>query len=151
MAGSSFLEELQTNLGVSDERRDGAEEIFLSEFGLTALPPKHQALVPDPRNDNPILFRLSGNLIFDPGTTSFLSSDGVYILDVGSAVYTWVGKNISQDERRLAIQRTQTYLYKQQAEGRSIKASVPIVKVTEGEETDGFRQAIQRIQGEHVK
>jgi gelsolin len=110
--------------------------------------------VSDPRSDHPILFRLSDNLTSEPVApvaTSLLSSNDVYILDAANAtkpaIYIWIGKNISRQERRLAIQRGQAYLHKQQAEGRRVKPSVSIVKVMEGEETDGFRRAIQRIQG----
>ncbi|KAG6917069.1 hypothetical protein DXG01_004041 [Tephrocybe rancida] len=96
----------------------------------------------------PILFRLSdatGSPTFTPLHTvsrSSLSSSDAFILDctedpILPAAYVWVGSDASLGERRLAVQYAQQYLYEK---GRA--AAVPVVKMSEGDESAEFLEAL---------
>jgi gelsolin len=124
----------------------------LSEFGLDALPrpsseTKISADIP------PLLYRLSdasGTVVFEPidppALTSLTSSDA-FLLDHSSptlpAIYVWIGQSASLTERRLAVQYAQIYAYKKQAErSECITASISLVKMNEGYESEAFLEAL---------
>jgi hypothetical protein len=65
-----------------------------------------------------------------------LKKDEVYILDVGSIVWVWVGSGASKNERAKAIQYGTEHLVHA---GRS-PASCPVSRVTEGHEPKSFLQ-----------
>jgi Gelsolin repeat. len=120
------------------------------EFGenVSLLAPQPSVEVP------PVLFRLSdstGAVTFDPvepPTYSSLSSDDAFLLDHSSnslhpAIYIWIGNGASLNERRLAVQYAQEYLYRRKGTGKDdhIQVAISIVKMKEGEESEQFIQA----------
>jgi gelsolin len=68
---------------------------------------------------------------------SALNSDDVFIVDIGSEVFAWVGKNASKAERRGAMQAAQDYLKKEKR-----PTFLPISKVLEGGENEVFFSAL---------
>ena len=99
------------------------------------------------------LFRLSdssGELVFEavfPATEDSLSSDDAFILDDSAnasapAIYVWIGSRASLNERRLALQYGQRYLYEHRQNGGRAALATNLVKISEGRETDEFRAAI---------
>jgi gelsolin len=54
-------------------------------------------------------------------------------------VYIWLGNGSTLQERRLAVQYAQRYLY--QGEGKDV--GTPIVRFKEGEESDEFRKSLR--------
>lgn len=67
-----------------------------------------------------------------------LDSKDVFILDVGEAVYAWIGKHASKRERANGIRSGVNYLT---SAGRP--ASTPVVRVTQGREPDVFLDAFE--------
>lgn len=142
-----FLSLIHLTLLSSDEGGSGFS-LFLSEFGEGTVLRKADSVV-DQYNRS--LFRLSdasGEVTFeqvDPVRAS-LSSMDAFLLDDSSnpaqpAVYIWVGKKASLNERRLAPQYAQRYLYKkQQTPGvsRARSVAIPIVRMQEEEEEEEF-------------
>jgi len=57
----------------------------------------------------------------------------VFIVDIGSEVFVWVGKDASKKEKALAIQYAALYL---KHHGRPF--GTPVVRLSEGGETAGF-------------
>ncbi|KAK7468991.1 hypothetical protein VKT23_003487 [Stygiomarasmius scandens] len=135
----------QCDVTVYDEGVSGAG-IFLAEFGEgTVLQPENTETAPGPLT----LYRLSdatGQVLFDlvePAAYSTLSSKDAFLLDHSDdpkhpAVYVWIGKNASLNERRLAPQYAQRYLHDKKARGGSVRTSIPILKMQEGDEPDVF-------------
>ncbi|EPQ54417.1 actin regulatory protein [Gloeophyllum trabeum ATCC 11539] len=133
----------QPQVIVYDEGASGAG-IFLSEFESDAVLPApvkpRQA-----ESTKASLYRLSdasGRLVFESmgGFTGLgsLSSGDVYLIDNTAdicqpAIYVWIGKSASLNERRLVMQYAQQYLYKAGA-----GAAVSIVKIAEGMENNRF-------------
>jgi len=66
-------------------------------------------------------------------TRDKLDGDDVFILDIGSEAFTWVGLGASRDERKLAMKHTVEYLEKN---GRS--TNIPITVVMQGAESKYF-------------
>ncbi|KAF5333003.1 hypothetical protein D9758_015191 [Tetrapyrgos nigripes] len=141
----------QCDVTVYDEGASGAG-IFLAEFGEgTTLRPQPEA--ESAESTPPItLFRLSdasGQVSFtqaEPPTYSTLSSDDAFLIDASAdhkhpVVYVWLGKNASLMERRLALEYAQKYLYDKRdkvPESEKVDARISIVKIQEGNESDGF-------------
>jgi gelsolin len=83
----------------------------------------------------PVLNRLSdasGSLTFtEVGrgsvTKAQLTSDDTYILDNGSQIFAWIGKNASANERNFAVQYAQTYLH-----NHNLPPQTPITRIVEG-------------------
>jgi gelsolin len=135
--------------------------VFLSEFGVSEMPSGGTAtlegiipLGPDIHRQ-PVLFRLSNSAgkltlkkVPGPISRSSLSSDDVFLLDDSKAaahaeaVYVWIGKKASLNERHLAIQYAQQYLYGKREENERVKVSVNIVKMGEGTESAEFLEAL---------
>ncbi|KAI0789581.1 fragmin60 [Abortiporus biennis] len=145
--------QLATDVSVFDEGALGAGT-FLAEIGLDGMPSYSTSfLIPSrPR----ALFRLSdatGEVIFtriEELTRSSLSSYDAFLLDDASnttapAIYVWIGNEASLNERRLAIQYAQAYLYQNRKEGGRAQFSIPIVRLKEGRETDLFLQAVDQL------
>ncbi|KAJ3565280.1 hypothetical protein NP233_g7731 [Leucocoprinus birnbaumii] len=137
---------------VYDEGGSGAT-LFLTELGADGLLPTSvedtTAVV------QPALYRLSdetGSITFTPvvvGKES-LSTDDAFLLDnsqdpVHPAVYLWLGKNASLNERRLSLQYAQSYLHDKKKETGRSRVSIPIIKQEEGSEVVEF---IKRLDGE---
>ena len=132
-----------------DEGGSGAS-LFLSALGIDALPPKEDVQL----RRSTSLYRLSdstGTLSFDlisPYTRSSLSSDDAFLVDaLGSsepAIFVWIGKRASLQEKRLAVQYAQNYLYslKQKRGVDRVSTAVPIVKLAEGDESTEFWDAL---------
>lgn len=92
----------------------------------------------------------SGAVVFesvDPPAFTSLSSSDAFLLDNSSnhtlpAIYVWIGQSASLGERRIAVQYAQTYAYKKQAKNpEHITASIGLVKMNEGYESEAFLQA----------
>lgn len=151
MVSNITILRIPTGIIFVDEGGHGAG-IFLSEFGLDVLP----RLFTETKisaDTSPILYRLSdasGALVFepvDPPAFTSLSSSDAFLFDHSSnatlpAIYVWIGQSVSLTERRLAVQYAQTYVYKKQAEkAEHITASISLVKMNEGYESEAFLQA----------
>lgn len=105
----------------------------------------------------PKLFRISdasGHLTFTdtekaiPALTDLHSSDA-FLLDnstspVSPAVYAWLGKESSLNERRYAIQYAQQYLW-DLSKGHKDKSRISIVRLAEGQETKPFLSAFRMV------
>ncbi|KAJ3558006.1 hypothetical protein NM688_g1163 [Phlebia brevispora] len=133
---------------VFDEGGQGAWQ-FLSELGLDTMP--SSATEEKPARP-PTLYRLSdatGTATFDavdPVARSSLASADAFLLDdAGSsttpAIYVWIGAGATLNERRLAVQYAQAYLYREEQATRSHFA-ISIVKMNEGHETEAFLHAL---------
>ena len=135
--------------GCLDEGSSGAGS-FLAEFGLgTQLRPSEVKPV------GPIaLFLLSdasGKIVFKKivqANRASLSSDDVFLVDLSSngaypAIYIWIGRKASLNEKRLALHYAQVYLHDKANESPNIlvPVSIPVIKMEEGNETDTFVQA----------
>lgn len=131
---------------------------FLAEFGENAYLRQVDPIpngVPGPRS---ILWRISdatGVITFKsiaPPSREALSSDDAFLVDysadtVHPAIFVWIGRQASLNEKRLSLHYAQCYLY-----DRTIKISpiprahvhvaIPIIKIQEGEETPEFLDAI---------
>ncbi|KAL0960796.1 hypothetical protein HGRIS_005815 [Hohenbuehelia grisea] len=138
----------QCNVTVYDEGGTGVG-VFLAEFGddIVSLPQEESA---DETTTVPVLYRLSdasGQLTFEsvaPPALSSLASDDAFLLDdtrhpVHAAVYVWIGKGASLNERRLAGQYAQRFLYDHHG---AEQVSVPIIRMAEGDETSAFVKAL---------
>jgi len=64
---------------------------------------------------------------------SDLKSGDVFLVDIGSEVFVWVGKDASKKEKALAVQYAALYL---KQIGRPF--GTPVVRLTEGGETAAF-------------
>jgi gelsolin len=131
----------------ADEGGHGAGT-FLAEFGVDSVLRQSKSLSETP----PTLYRLSdssGDTTFEsaePVAFSTLSSSDAFLLDHSSspahpAIYVWIGKSASLTEQRLAVQYAQTYAHKRQSAAESFNASVSLVKMNEGNESDAFIHA----------
>ena len=103
----------------------------------------------------PVLYRISdaaGGLRFEivhgPSKAS-LSSEDAFLLDVSAgsshaAVFVWIGKTASLNEKRMALQYAQRFLHekKVQRQVNNVLVTIPIVKMLEGEETPDFLELI---------
>lgn len=69
---------------------------------------------------------------------SKLNSDDAFILDGGSQIFAWIGKNASKNERKEAMAYAVRYLGEQ---GRA--ADVPIARVIDGQEPQEFWQVFK--------
>lgn len=58
---------------------------------------------------------------------SLLASDDVFLLDIASAIYVWVGKNASALEKKSGLQIATNYLVQHQ-----LAASTPISRILDG-------------------
>jgi len=127
--------------------------VFVSQLGLKDWPPR--ATQPEGTDLPPTLLRLSdatGTLTFEavfPVAYDSLSSVDAFLLDHSRAehpsVYIWIGKAASLNERRLALQYAQQYLYNKQEAGEHghVQVAANIVKMNEGAENDAFLQALK--------
>lgn len=104
---------------------------------------------------SPILFRLSdesGSINFTqvelasgtPTLADFQDQDAFLLDDAKNAqvpaIYAWVGKEASPNERKYAIQYAQNYLWKQGKTKKSAKTSV--VRLTQGHESAQFLRVV---------
>ena len=132
----------------SDEHGPSAG-LFLAEFNLVEVSPASVATESAPK----ALFRLSdasGELSFEQVDTvseASLSSDDAFILDDSSdsenpAIYVWIGRAASLNERRLALQYGQHYLYRHRQSGGRAALATHIVKMIQGRETEAFTAAL---------
>jgi len=129
--------------------------VFLSEFGTDEIPSDKAATAEASESDSePALFRLSdstGTVTFEPIpapiSRSSLSSEDVFLLDATSAprapaIYVWIGEKSSLNERRLALQYAQQYLYNKRQTNERVKVAANIVKMKEGLESEEFLLAL---------
>ncbi|KAF9262861.1 fragmin60 [Marasmius fiardii PR-910] len=133
----------QCSVVVYDEGGSGAG-VFLAEFGEGAtLQPEEKDTT---HTESTSLFRLSdvtGKVTFEqvePATASSLHSSDVFLLDDtsnqdGAAVYVWLGRESSLNERRLASEYAQRFLHDKHPGERS---AVPIIRMREGDEAPQF-------------
>lgn len=137
----------QCEVKVFDEGGHGAG-VFLAEFEVDSLH-RQSSQTKSLSQTLPSLYRLSdssGSAAFEPvkpAILSSLSSSDAFLLDHGQssthpAIYVWIGKNASLTESRLAMQYAQIYAHQQ---GEYIKASISLVKMNEGNESDTFIHA----------
>lgn len=139
----------QAKFQVFDEGTSDEGE-FLEAAGITSpvmdipLPPNQGTPI-----DPPVLYQLNGDVdgwqvVAVAAERTSLQSDGVYILDDHAfpAVYTWLGKNVPEPRRRLALQYAQNYLNDKRAkEGEQVQVATTIVKVNEEAEPASFLEA----------
>jgi len=69
---------------------------------------------------------------------SKLDPNDVFILDIGTEVYVWIGKSTTDQEKKKGLQYAQDYL---KAQGRP--AHISITKFNEGQENKSFRDAFK--------
>jgi len=69
-----------------------------------------------------------------------LKSEDVFILDIGSEVFAWIGKGASPDEKRKALGFAQDYLQKYNR-----PSFIPISKILEGGENPVFEGAFVEV------
>ncbi|KAJ3504108.1 hypothetical protein NLJ89_g8109 [Agrocybe chaxingu] len=144
----------QCEVTVYDERASGASR-FLAEFGGHVSLRKADTAPLDLGEIHPSLFRISdatGTVIFESValvSRVSLSSDDAFLLDHSAgasqpAIFVWIGKRASLNEKRLALQYAQRYLYdkKIRTESDRVRVAIPVVKMVEGEETPEFLEAI---------
>ncbi|KAG2147480.1 uncharacterized protein EDB93DRAFT_417055 [Suillus bovinus] len=104
--------------------------------------------------DPPALYQLIGDVngwqvVTVAVQRTSLQSDGVYILDDHAfpAVYTWLGKDVPEPRRRLALQYAQNYLHdKRLKEGEHVQVATTLVKVNEDAEPASFLEVL-KIEG----
>ncbi|KAG1842993.1 hypothetical protein DFJ58DRAFT_854684 [Suillus subalutaceus] len=139
----------QAKFQVFDEGTPDEGE-FLQAAGITSpvmdvpLPPNQGTPI-----DPPLLYRLNGDVdgwqvVAVPAQKTSLQSDGVYIMDDHAfpAVYTWLGKNVPEPQRRRALQYAQNYLNdKRTKEGEHVQVATTLVKVNEEVEPASFLEA----------
>jgi gelsolin len=135
---------------IDDNRVDEGtpdEGEFLEAAGITSpvmdvpLPPIQGTPI-----DPPLLYQLIGDesgwqVAPVAAQRTSLQSDGVYIMDDHGfpAVYTWLGKNVPEPKRRLALQYAQNYLNdKRTKEGEHVQVATTLVKVNEDAEPASF-------------
>lgn len=91
----------------------------------------------------PILYKLSdasGQVEFSPlPSDAGLDSSDAFLLDAQETVFVWIGSGASLTERKLSGEYAQRYLW--QKEGAD--PSIPIVRLSEGRETNEFTVALQ--------
>jgi gelsolin len=109
----------------------------------------------DLANVQPVLYRISdacGELVFEivhhPSKSS-LSSEDAFLLDLSAesshpAVFVWIGKTASLNEKRMALQYAQQFLHdkKVRMQVNNFRVTIPIIKMLEGEETPEFLELI---------
>lgn len=141
----------------SADENDSTAVRFLHEFGQGVSLPLHPRASAEHGEELPpiVIFRLSdegGVVVFQklspPYSKVSLSSDDVFLVDAASSpshptIYIWIGKNASLNERRLAIQYAQRYLYENAGPGSQVPVAVPIARLQEGYETAEFLRAVQ--------
>jgi gelsolin len=99
-----------------------------------------------------LLSDASGRIVFKKiaqANRASLSSDDVFLVDLSSndtypAIYIWIGRKASLNEKRLALHYAQVYLHDKAKELSNVLVplvSVPLIKMEEGSETDTFAQA----------
>jgi gelsolin len=66
-----------------------------------------------------------------------LKTEEVFIVDMGSVVYCWVGKGASKDERANGLKFANDYLV-----SNKMPFSTPIIRVMEGAEPSSFKKAV---------
>ncbi|KAG0703748.1 hypothetical protein DFH29DRAFT_415487 [Suillus ampliporus] len=126
---------------------------FLAAAGITS-PVMDVPLPPDQGTpiDPPVLYQVIGDLngwqLATVATqTSSLQPDGIFILDDHAcptypAVYTWLGKNVPEPQRRLALEYAQKYLHEKRAkEGELVQVATTVVKVNQETEPASFLEA----------
>ncbi|KDR82859.1 hypothetical protein GALMADRAFT_238469 [Galerina marginata CBS 339.88] len=146
--------ESQCDVTVYDEGGPDAGR-FLHEFGDgISIRPADSAST-NLSEAYPILYRISdatGTVTFaqvKPVSKASLSSDDAFLLDHSAgashpAIYVWIGRNASLNERRLALQYAQRYLYdkKIKSGSGSVRVAIPVIKMQEGQESSDFLEAI---------
>lgn len=90
-------------------------------------------------------------MTFSPTHDSLSSSDAFLLDDSANlahpAIYVWLGKDASLNERRLAPQYAQTYIYNKKnsdAGGGCVQVAISLVKMNEGSESEEFLRAVER-------
>lgn len=79
----------------------------------------------------------SGELeMTDVGFDASLASSDAFVVDVGSRVFVWVGKDASKNEKRIAMRYATDYLARH---GRPMHT--PVTKIMEGNEPAAFKKA----------
>ncbi|KAF9452918.1 actin regulatory protein [Macrolepiota fuliginosa MF-IS2] len=137
---------------VYDEGGHGAS-LFLNEFDAETLLPA--PILNQFEGPQMSLFQLSDKT----GTPTFtrvtaishasLLSEDAFLLDdsqdlVQPAIYLWLGRNASLNERRLSLQYAQRYLYQRRQEVNVTQVAIPIIKQEEGRETQSFIQVLAK-------
>jgi len=139
---------------VTDEGTSG-EFKFFDEFGDNVSLRKAESAAFDLGEVYPILYRISdssGSLTFEiiqPPTRASLSSQDAFLFDHSTnashpAIYVWIGKEASLNERHLAVQYAQRFLYdkKVKTDSNNVRVAIPVIKMLEGEETPDFLEVM---------
>lgn len=156
-AAAEFVRNLVDNrkghceLSVFDESGQGAG-VFLSSLGVDSLPPRDSTREPAAKQAA-LLFRLSDasaalNLTpVSPASIASLASPDAFLVDTvagfsSPSIFVWIGREAALNEKRLAMQYGQQYLYEKREKGENVSPAVSIVKVNEGAESEGFLHAL---------
>lgn len=75
----------------------------------------------------------SGELTFEKVPLEARNSDDAFVLDCGTEVFVWIGKNASKQEHKMSIVRAQRYL-----QDCDRPPYTPITSMTEGNESELF-------------
>ncbi|KAF8516302.1 fragmin60 [Hysterangium stoloniferum] len=149
----SIIEDRQksSHFKAIDEGGSGAGS-FLTDLGtdavsIVAAPGSKPSSIPL------ALFRLSdasgtftlNAVLTSPPRLTDLSSSDIFILDHtgdrdAPAVYIWIGKGASTEERRLGVHFAQKYLQDKKGAGA---ARIPVVKINEGRENEAFLRVLK--------
>lgn len=135
----------ESEVVVYDEGGPGAS-LFLTELGAEVLVPA--SVEEATESGQAALYRLSdatGSISFTSVAVSkdLLSTNDAFLLDnsqdpVRPAVYVWLGRYASLNERRLSLQYAQNYLYSKKRETSKVRVTIPIIKQEEGFEVADF-------------
>ncbi|KAF8195475.1 actin regulatory protein [Pholiota molesta] len=128
--GAEILQ-LNTKSSTGQERFKAAEFVQSSSYSNDVSKPRS------------ILWRMSD-------ATGALSSDDAFLIDcsadmVHPAIFVWIGRQASLNEKRLSLHYAQCYLYDRTTKispTTRFHVAIPIVKIQEGEETTEFLDAI---------
>ncbi|KAG4075921.1 hypothetical protein HA402_003747 [Bradysia odoriphaga] len=74
-----------------------------------------------------------------PLTQAMLATDDCFILDTGSAIYVWVGKGATAQEKTQSMQRAQDFIAK-----KNYPLWTGVQRIVEGAETAPFKQYFSR-------
>ena len=128
----------------------------MSEFGHGITLRKADTPKENIAKTSPILFRISdatGVATFErvePATRNSLVSQDVFLVDhsydaTHPAIFIWIGRAASLNEKRLSLQYAQHYLYDKQCkspESNIVRVTIPIIKMREGEETPDLLETL---------
>lgn len=144
---TQYIAQLKSERGKAEAESLDEDDIQQTHDFFRQLPDEDMEADDDDEEDDsvPSMHRLSdasGSMDFSTVMEgellqSGLDSNDVFIVDTTKAVFVWVGKGASIDERRNAMTYAHNYLMK------SKHALIPISVISEGRETEEFKKCIK--------